>query len=119
MTTGTMLPVTLTSSTRWPFRSASMTFVACCNPESNPGPRLVKSRVILGSEVILSGIDDAIVRDWPSLASQLVEPVQRGDAVAFAQRRIVEDGLHEVLDRSLKCHHRLPDVDELGGARAD
>src|SRR5215510_3022544 len=50
---------------------------------------------------------------------QPIEPVQRGDLVGFGERRIVEDGLDEVVDRPAEGEHRLGDVHQVGGVRAD
>src|SRR6266849_155412 len=51
--------------------------------------------------------------------SELVQAVERSDFVRFRQRRIVEDGVAEILDRTPKANHRLPDMDDLGGTLAD
>ena len=48
-----------------------------------------------------------------------VHRVERGDLVGLGERRVVEDGGDEEVDRRVAAHHGLPDVDEVGGARAD
>src|SRR5713226_587776 len=47
---------------------------------------------------------------------QFVETVEGGGLVAFRQRRIIEDGVREILDRALKRENSLPDVEQLGSA---
>src|SRR5262249_61806424 len=53
------------------------------------------------------------------LAAQLVVRVERRDLVALGQRRVVEHRPEEVIDPPAETQHRLPDVDQLGRARAD
>src|SRR5579859_4691508 len=48
-----------------------------------------------------------------------VDPIKRRDFVALGEGWIVEDRLHEVVDRHAGRHDRLPDVDQLGSAGAD
>ena len=43
--------------------------------------------------------------------------VQRGHLVALGERRVVEDGRDEEVDRRAAAHHGLPDVHEVGRAR--
>src|SRR5215471_10873810 len=53
------------------------------------------------------------------LEPQLVEAVERGRLVALGQGRVVEHRVHEVVDGPPEGHHRLADVQELGGTLAD
>ncbi len=50
---------------------------------------------------------------------QLVDAVERRLLVAFGQRGIVENGVHEVIHVALQDHHGLADVEQLGSALAD
>src|SRR5437763_1560234 len=50
---------------------------------------------------------------------QLVAAVEGGDFIALRQRRIIEDGVDEIVDRRLEGDRHLADVDQLGGAGAD
>src|SRR5579885_697215 len=52
-------------------------------------------------------------------AGQLIQPVKRRRLVTFCERRIVEDRIHEIIHRALENEHRLPDVQQFGGAFAD
>src|SRR5437867_4844612 len=51
--------------------------------------------------------------------SQAIEPVQRRHLVRLGEGRIVEDRVHEVVDRPTEGEHRLPDVYQLGRLLAD
>src|SRR5262249_33325890 len=46
--------------------------------------------------------------------SKLVQTIQRRDLVGFRERRVVEHGVPEILDRPAQCQYRLADVDHLG-----
>ena len=48
-----------------------------------------------------------------------IDPVERRHFVAFGQRRVVEDGIDEIVDRAAERQHRLADMDQLAGAIAD
>ena len=50
---------------------------------------------------------------------QFVEAIERGGLVAFRQRRIIENGVHEIFHRAFQSEHRLPDVKQFGRAFAD
>src|SRR6266852_1269731 len=50
---------------------------------------------------------------------QFVKTVEGGGLVAFRQRRVVEDGVREILDGALKREISLPDVEQLGRASSD
>ena len=45
--------------------------------------------------------------------------VEGGDLVGLGQRRVVEDGVDQVVDGAAAAHHGLADVDEFGGAGAE
>src|SRR5207248_7999411 len=47
---------------------------------------------------------------------QPVQPIERRNLIALGQRRIVEHRIHEVIQRSAQCHHRLPNVQQLARA---
>src|SRR6476620_10024926 len=48
-----------------------------------------------------------------------VDAVEGRDLVAFRERRVIEHGVDEVVDRSAERQHRLADVDQLAGTLAD
>ena len=50
---------------------------------------------------------------------QAAETVERRGLVALGERRVVEDGVHEVVHRAAERHDRLADVQQLAGALAD
>src|ERR1700687_2313208 len=50
---------------------------------------------------------------------QFVETVEGGGFIAFRQRRVVEDGVREILDGSLERKNSLPDVEQLRRAFSD
>ncbi len=62
-----------------------------------------------------------LFRSVPELldGSQLVRRVQRGDLVGLGECRVVQHGVDEVVDGAAAAHHRLPDVDQLGGVAAE
>ena len=57
-------------------------------------------------------------RGWhqPASNAQAVDPVERRIFVAFRQRRIVENRIHEVVDGALERNDRLANVHQLDGA---
>src|SRR5437016_643103 len=58
----------------------------------------------------------------PSYASQLpqlVQAIERRHLVTLREGGIVEDALHEIVERSAESHHRLADVHELRRLRAE
>src|SRR5438445_6109113 len=55
----------------------------------------------------------------PSAPNQFVDPVERSGLVAFRQRRIIENRVHEIFHRTLQREHRLPDVQQFRGAFAN
>src|SRR5207245_5754263 len=55
---------------------------------------------------------------FESKPGQLIQAVKRGGLVAFGQRRIIEDRVHEVFDRAFQDEDRVPDVESLGCAVA-
>jgi len=54
-----------------------------------------------------------------SYMPQLVQPVQRSDAICFSQRRKIEDVVNKIIHLAAERHDGLADVDQLGGACAD
>src|SRR5262245_62001776 len=48
--------------------------------------------------------------------AHLVHRVQRRNLVGLGQGGVVEDRVDEVVDGATAAHHRLTDVDQLGGA---
>ncbi|MCO5546658.1 hypothetical protein L7F22_000092 [Adiantum nelumboides] len=78
-------------------------------------PRSTRSRgsTRTASATPESGVLDRLQR------TDLVRGVQRGDLVGLRQRRVVQDGVDEVVHGPATAHDRLPDVHEVGGVRAE
>src|SRR5260370_42094648 len=51
--------------------------------------------------------------------AHLVGRVERRDLVGLRQRRVVKDGVDQVVDGAAAAHHRLADVHKLGGPGAE
>jgi len=49
----------------------------------------------------------------------LIDAIQRGDAITFREGGVIEHRIDEVIDLSLKGHHRLPDVNQFRRTVAD
>src|SRR5262247_1016284 len=58
-------------------------------------------------------------KHYSGSVSQLIQSIQRRDLVGFGERRIVEHGVSEVLDRRARVHNRLSDMNELRRPLAD
>src|SRR5256885_9571921 len=54
-----------------------------------------------------------------ALRPELVGGVEGRDLVALGERRVVEDGVEEVVEPPAQTEHGLADVNELGGPGAD
>ena len=55
----------------------------------------------------------------PPDSVQAAKAVERRSFIALGERRVVEDGVDEVIDGAAKDHDRLADVDQFAGAFAD
>src|SRR5262249_35357364 len=53
------------------------------------------------------------------LPRELVRGVERRHLVALGERRVVEDGLQEVVETAAEAEHGLADVDQLGRPAPD
>src|SRR5215470_5246224 len=62
----------------------------------------------------MAGLDSSAAK-W----LQPVQPVEPGHLVRLGHRRIVEDGVAEVVDRAAEGEHGLADMDDLGRALAE
>src|SRR5262245_19032702 len=97
-----------------PLSSTNTGLASTCARKRSPSSTV--SSVSFASRAIV-GLRAA--RGGGSQALQLVEAVERRDLVALRERRVVEDVVHEEIERATERHHRLPDVHELRRAGAE
>src|SRR3989454_804387 len=88
------------------------------HPLVRPRPRARWGAIAIISNV-LCGAQPAVTARFRKAQSQLVQAVQRGHLISLSKSGVVEDRVAEIFDRGAQGQHRLADVDNLRGARAD
>src|SRR3989442_2931659 len=88
------------------------------HPLVRPRPRARWGAIAIISNVVC-GAQPAVTARFRKAQSQLVQAVQRGHLISLSKGGVVEDRVAEIFDRGAQGKHRLADVDNLRGARAD
>src|SRR2546425_1217879 len=88
------------------------------HPLVRPRPRARWGAIAIISNV-LCGAQPAVTARFRKAQSQLVQAVQRGHLISLSKSGVIEDRVAEIFDRGAQGKHRLADVDNLRGARAD
>jgi hypothetical protein len=71
-----------------------------------------------GSGLVLDRRSDALLAAAAGPA-HAVEPIESGGFIALGERRVIEHGIHEIVDLAAEGQHRLADVNQLASALAD
>src|SRR5262249_55437843 len=88
-------------------------------PGSHAPFLLVRTRVCAALESPQCFMWQTARRDAPRSEGELVGRVERRHLVAFRERRVVEDGLQEVVEAAVQAEDGLADVNQLRRAAAD
>src|SRR2546429_4483864 len=72
-----------------------------------------RARHVVPSGILARDHETPFASMSPSTLGQFVEPVERRGLVALRQGRIIENGVHEIFDRTLQRENRLANVQQL------